>query len=205
VAHVPMEERRRQFLDATVKVIAEEGVARATTRRIAEVAGAPAASLHYCYDTKEELFQAVFDHGTTWGLAEAGRDVTRGMGLHAAVEAITRGYLRWMLNSRSLQMVFYELALWAMHNPVNRRHAERSYRSYIDRTIQFLREAKTADDGEADLEYLARQIIATLDGNGLQWMALDDGKMSFMVETAIKGIQCAIPAQLPAADAELSS
>jgi hypothetical protein len=70
--------------------------------------------------------------------------------------------------------------------------------------VQFLREAKTDEDGEADLEFLARQIIALLDGNGLQWMALDDGKMAEMVDRGIKGIQSAIPGRPPTADAKHS-
>ncbi|WP_093086609.1 TetR family transcriptional regulator [Pseudonocardia oroxyli] len=37
--HVPQEERRPQLVAAAIRVIAREGVARATTRRIAEEAG----------------------------------------------------------------------------------------------------------------------------------------------------------------------
>ncbi|MBO2006846.1 TetR family transcriptional regulator [Serratia marcescens] len=37
-------------------MITEHGVANATTRRIAEAAGSPLASLHYVFHTKDELF-----------------------------------------------------------------------------------------------------------------------------------------------------
>lgn len=37
----------------------------ATTRRIAEEANAPLATLHYCFSSKEVLFAAVFEY-VTW-------------------------------------------------------------------------------------------------------------------------------------------
>ena len=46
---IPQDERRRQLIEAAVRVISREGTARATTRRIATEAGAPLASLHFLY------------------------------------------------------------------------------------------------------------------------------------------------------------
>ncbi|MFX1686795.1 TetR family transcriptional regulator [Paraburkholderia sp. A2RI-6] len=43
--------RRQDFVDAAVDVIATHGVAGATTRRIAQAAGCPLASLHYVFHT----------------------------------------------------------------------------------------------------------------------------------------------------------
>lgn len=54
-----MEQRREEFVEAAAHVIAREGFERATTRRIAEAAEAPLASLHYCFRGKDELLQAV--------------------------------------------------------------------------------------------------------------------------------------------------
>ena len=44
---------------AAIEVIASEGLARATTRRIAEAADAPLGSLHYCFRSKDELIESV--------------------------------------------------------------------------------------------------------------------------------------------------
>ena len=41
MARVSAEQRRRELVDAAVRVIAEHGVPGATTRRIADAAGAP--------------------------------------------------------------------------------------------------------------------------------------------------------------------
>ena len=49
MARISARERRQDFIEATIKVITEHGVANATTRRIAEAAGSPLASLHYVF------------------------------------------------------------------------------------------------------------------------------------------------------------
>ena len=61
MARVGAELRRQDFVEATVKVIAEHGVANATTRRIAAAADCPLATLHYVFRTKDELFYAVYE------------------------------------------------------------------------------------------------------------------------------------------------
>lgn len=61
MARVGAEVRRQDFIEAAVKVIAEYGVANATTRRIAAAANSPLASLHYVFHTKDELFDAVYE------------------------------------------------------------------------------------------------------------------------------------------------
>ncbi|MGW0819305.1 TetR/AcrR family transcriptional regulator [Streptomyces viridiviolaceus] len=62
MARIPADTRREQFIDAAVRVIARDGVVGATTRRIAEEANAPQTSLHYCFQAKENLLLAVFEH-----------------------------------------------------------------------------------------------------------------------------------------------
>ncbi|HRO30702.1 TetR/AcrR family transcriptional regulator [Citricoccus sp.] len=59
---IPAEQRREEFIEAAARVIAQEGVERATTRRIAQEAGAPLAALHYCFHSKEELLEAVQEY-----------------------------------------------------------------------------------------------------------------------------------------------
>src|SRR5215470_18932370 len=49
--------RRAQLISAARAVMAREGVAAATTRRITEEAGLPHGSFHYWFAGKEELFE----------------------------------------------------------------------------------------------------------------------------------------------------
>jgi AcrR family transcriptional regulator len=52
--------RRRQIIDAALRVMISEGVYNVTTRKIAEAAGVNVATLHYHFHNKEEIiFQAM--------------------------------------------------------------------------------------------------------------------------------------------------
>lgn len=197
MAHVPVADRRRQFTDAAIKVISAEGVARATTRRIAEAAGAPAASLHYCFKTKEELLQAAFEAGTTDGLVTVGRAVSPGIGLRDGIARIMEAFAGWIRQSPEVQMAQYELTLWSLRSEGSRHLAQRVYRRYIDGCLQLLRECRADGDEDVDLELLAREMIAMLDGHVLQWLALDDHTFERMVDHATRLLQSRVTAASP--------
>lgn len=54
------EARRRLILRSTLRVIADEGLAAVTHRRVAEVAGIPFSSITYWFASLEELIDAAF-------------------------------------------------------------------------------------------------------------------------------------------------
>lgn len=170
--HVPAHERRRVFVDAAVKVIAEEGVARATTRRIAETAGMPTASLHYCFDSKDDLLRAVADAEKILSVVDA--RTRPGAGLEAGVEGVLRGYVRWFVSSPQLQQAQYELIFWALRKTDHQHIPARAYRAFVDSITQLLREAANDEDPPVDLQSLARQLVAVLDGHMLQAIAATD-------------------------------
>ena len=53
---------RQALIGAAVEVIAAEGIAGATTRRITDAAGLPLGALHYWFATKGHLLEAVSEH-----------------------------------------------------------------------------------------------------------------------------------------------
>lgn len=60
MTHVPAADRRQQLIEAAIRVISSQGLAGATTRRIAEEAGASLATLHYCFESKVDLIAAAW-------------------------------------------------------------------------------------------------------------------------------------------------
>ena len=54
----PPPDRRREILDAAVRLFAEKGYAAVTNAEIAKEAGVTAPALYYYFSSKEELFQA---------------------------------------------------------------------------------------------------------------------------------------------------
>lgn len=88
MSYVDQETRRRQLVDATIEVIAAHGVDGATTRRIAEAAGAPLASIHYTFGSKEELVASAVDRVLDDLLAEMGEALAETSGLAEALGAV---------------------------------------------------------------------------------------------------------------------
>ncbi|EPD69497.1 TetR/AcrR family transcriptional regulator [Streptomyces sp. HGB0020] len=189
MTYLPMAKRQREFINAGIRVVAREGVARATTRRIAEEAGAPTASLHYCFANKQELLEAVFDATVSDGMSHVRRLIRPNMGLHTAIQEITRGYADLVRRQPDIQLAFTEMNFWALRQPSSRHLAARAYRLYIDGSVQLLREAcMSEDERAADHERIARQIISIVDGAALQFLSLDDGVFEEIVEQGISGL-----------------
>lgn len=186
MAYLPMAERQREFVNAGIRVVAREGVARATTRRIAEEAGAPTASLHYCFANKDELLEAVFDATVSEGLSTVRRLIQPKMGLANAIATITRAFTALVRRQPDIQLVFTEMNFWALRQPASRHLAARAYRLYIDGSVQLLREAASNEAEEAaDLEQLVRRFIAIVDGAALQFLSLNDDILEDIVEQAL--------------------
>ncbi|NMO02249.1 TetR/AcrR family transcriptional regulator [Gordonia sp. TBRC 11910] len=190
MAHMRADDRRRLFIDAAAKVVAEEGVARATTRRITEVAGAPTASLHYVFEGKDALLRAVLEQGPIDGRLAGARFVPPGIGLSAGVEALMRGYLAWIVDDIGWQQAQFELMLWATRTPSARHLPGQVYRSYLDHTVELLSAAAGEQRHAVDLSTLASQMLAALDGLTLQAIAGQRSDLPTMVDRAIENLCC---------------
>jgi AcrR family transcriptional regulator len=163
--HVPTEVRRQQFIDAAVTVIARDGVDGATTRRIAEQAGAPLATLHYCFQTKENLLWAAFEQ-----LASLVRvDIEKAAGSGGTVSEIAghllRETVRWGVAHPEHNRAQLEIWLWAERN--DRTLAVRLYDTFIDACKDIFRNASNPLPPKR-LESVIRVVVALIDGFGMQ-------------------------------------
>jgi AcrR family transcriptional regulator len=166
---MPASERRRQLIEAAVRVVAREGITRASTRRIAEEAGAPLASLHYTFGTKEELLAAVVEYGveqTEQRLRE--RAPGPGSGLRRAVAGYLELFREWAVQDPELMASQFALVTWLLRTPNGRSEAEKIYRRYFEGLRPILREAATSTERDVDLDKLARLTVAVGDGTILQ-------------------------------------
>lgn len=164
MAHIPVEQRKDEFVEAAVAVIAAYGVRGATTRRIAEAAGAPLASLHYCFTRKEDLFVEVF---TRIGVLLVPADETGPAGTRPphTVGSFLRSGMDWLLANENYAIAQVELYLWVLRTDPDK--APRPYEILADTWIKQL----TQEHGEPrelfeDAAWLA---ISAMDGLTLQW------------------------------------
>jgi AcrR family transcriptional regulator len=177
----PATQRREEFIDAAVRVIAEFGVADATTRRIAEAADAPLASLHYCFRSKGELFFAVFESQAEMLGQRVGRSAP-GVGLVPMATQALRESIAWFLEHRDQAVAMLELGLWASRQDAL---GPRSYDVHIGPLTRNLRRACGDADDPSLAEPAARLINVLVDGLLHQWCAYsDDERLSDDTERA---------------------
>ncbi|SEQ26034.1 TetR/AcrR family transcriptional regulator [Arthrobacter sp. OV608] len=190
--HQPVSFRRRQFVEAAITVISREGVARATTRRIAEVAELPTASLHYCFATKEDLFHAVYEAITAARFAGVGERIQQEVGLHQGVADILRSFMKWFQSSRDMQLASYELTMWSLRSSDSQHLARRVYRRYLDNCAQLLREVRTEEELDVDIENLSGLLVGVTNGLVLQWLSFDNSEEGISTDKCVKMVQNAL-------------
>lgn len=172
MARIPVAQRRRDFIDAAVEVIATHGIDGATTRRIAEQAQANVAMLHYCYDSKEDLFADVFEF-----VANRFGEVMEQNDPHTTVletaQSIMRGLMEAYCDSPSFGATTIELISWA-----RRQHGDRGIAVYdkaLEAGLEIMRRV-AAEEGVAaevveDIPYV---IGALSDGFAINFLTYGD-------------------------------
>ncbi|WP_116711182.1 TetR/AcrR family transcriptional regulator [Actinomycetospora cinnamomea] len=168
--HVPLDERRPQLIDATIRVIAREGVARATTRRIAEEADASLASLHYGFANKEELFAAVAEH-VVGRIDETLR--ARPAPEDRDLAGVVRDLLVFLHDEAvadpGLQAAQFELIAWARRTPTHHHLAEQCHALFARSLVATL--GLATDAAGVPLAHLADLVMATTDGIAIRVLA----------------------------------
>ncbi|SEC76005.1 TetR/AcrR family transcriptional regulator [Rhodococcus koreensis] len=174
MARIPAAERRAELVAAAVRMIAAHGVDGATTRRIAQDANAPLATLHYCFATKEVLFAAVFEHVTAQYREVLACNDVQG-DVETTARALLRGVMEWYLANPDFGAAIVELISWAQRQ--EGKQAEMVYDEAFA-TMRPILEAAATDAGQsvdpktiAELAY----IVSTLsDGFALNWLVFTD-------------------------------
>lgn len=157
---VRAEVRRQDLVAATVAVIAEHGVKGATTRRIAEAAGCPLASLHYVFHSKDELLLAVYESLIDLIRSDS-PDAPEHGSLADLAEFNLRSVMAWFEANPAYAKTQSELYTWALrHQPDV---AVGALRISLEGARAYLSSAEPRPDAKA-LDAVARLTIALADG-----------------------------------------
>jgi len=177
VARIAVEERRLQLVDATIRVMAEHGVAAATTRRIAAEAGTTLATVHYCFESKQALLREVITTIVNQLTSPARREVPTGVELPILVRAMLEELWDIVESEPKRQQLTYELTQFALREPDLAELARWQYELYsaeCRRTLQGLAEA-TGSSWTVPMEVLSRLLLTAIDGAVLGWLVDGDG------------------------------
>lgn len=187
------EDRRVELIDATVRVAIAEGLDSATVRRVAQEAGVPLGTVHYCFGSKAALISAVAD-----SIEQPVIDVAtlETLPTDEAMLAAFRAYWEQIGSDRRRQLLIYELlAHLSRGDEEDREIARRLLDRAYGAVLGALR-AYAADLGRSlpvEPEVLARLIIAVTDGVSLAWIVnSDDTQAQAVMETFARLLAAAV-------------
>ena len=163
-----------ELVQAALRLIAREGVAAATTRKIADEAGVPLGTVHYWFNDKNDLLEQVVREAL--GRLEAG--VAASGAPHGGTPEDIRDGLHaaWgeVLADPGAQLGLYELTALALRTPSMRQLASLQYTAYRELAARSLAPALTGLD-ERRAALVAELFAVTFDGLCLAWLADPDG------------------------------
>lgn len=207
MARIPVTERRRSLIDATIRVVARDGVAGTTTRAVVAEAGMSLASLHYAFDSREELLDAVVADVTEQervaaedGLLPFG-EVTGA--LPAMVDVIRSGldrFLDLLIEDPLRERALLELYLHALRTPGVQDVPAAQYSTYHRAAEASLRTAARASRSRwtVPTPTVARLLVTFTDGLTMAWLADRDTAAARV--TVVFGAQALAALAEPLAD-----
>lgn len=188
MARIPADVRRRELVEAAIRVLTRDGIAKATTRVIVTEAGMPLGFFHYCFRSKQELLLQVIETINDRNVAAARsvlerhrddrdgiRNSDRGRGRSALRDTLRSGlraYLQEVQQRPGEHQLTYELTQYALRQPGMAEVARRQYEHYLAATSDFLERAAAAAQltWTTPLPLLSRYALNVIDGVTLAWV-----------------------------------
>lgn len=173
MARISNQDRRRQLQAAALSVLVEHGPAALTTRRVAEHAGAPLASVHYAFQDKDELLGAAVGEVLASFTTALRGTVRPELGLHRAVADALTGYWRWVEAHPGVALAAVETFAGSLRTGT-------AARAVVDDALDLLVELFTraaAHDPRAPrtpVPALARAVLVVAEGATLVHLAAGD-------------------------------
>jgi AcrR family transcriptional regulator len=170
--------RRQEIIAATISVLAREGLARTTTRKLAGEAKMNQATLLYYFETKDELLFAVLQQMMQITMEIARTAITSDLGLNESIAGALRAFWRHVEATLPLQIMQYELTLYALRNPESAWLARQQYSGYCQVVEELFRGAfaSAGQTSRTPLDSLARFVVGGLDGMILQFVSDQDSE-----------------------------
>jgi AcrR family transcriptional regulator len=178
VARMSADERRTKLVDAAIRVMTRDGVARATTRAIAAEAGMPLGVFHYAFRSKQELMAMVTETIARRSKADIDAAVlSEGEpDLYDLVHGGLRAYLDHVVAHPDEHLVTYELTATVLRDPEMRDVADRQYRYYLDENEKLVRAVAEmiGFDYSLPIPVITRFVTSLMDGLALNYLAKGD-------------------------------
>jgi DNA-binding transcriptional regulator YbjK len=192
MTRIPVADRRTALIAAALRVIARDGVAAATTRRIVAEAGMPLASFHYVFASRDELMSEVI--GTV--IAQERSDLAPAFAsppgdLRTAIRAGLEHYLDGVRADPDREKAMFELTQWALREPGMAGLARRQYERYFELAEQTADATArlTGSEWTRPVAEVARTLVALTDGLTIGWLVTrDDEAAAATIDVAVDAL-----------------
>ncbi|MGW6395716.1 TetR/AcrR family transcriptional regulator [Streptomyces sp. NPDC055103] len=180
MARMPSAERRTQLVEAAIRAMTKDGVARTTTRSICAEAGVSLSVFHYCFDSKQALLEAAIETITGNYVARVKSAVEPRATLRETVRAGLRTYWDHVTAHPGEHMLTYDLTQYALREPGFEHLARAQYEQYVASAAVLLDQVGVVRGAEprVPVEVLARYLAAAIDGLTLQFLVLGDHQVA---------------------------
>jgi TetR/AcrR family transcriptional regulator, regulator of biofilm formation and stress response len=172
--------RRTQCIAAARTALATHGVAQTSVRVVAAEAGVPLATLQYVFPSKAELLRAVIEDVVDEIARVLADSAATDQGLAVAIrQGLDNFWGQLVRGGRELQLLQYELTMYALRTPGQEDLARLQYQRYAAVVADWCRQAaeQAGETTAVSFDHLARTIVAGVDGLILQHVCdPDDGR-----------------------------
>ena len=180
MTRIPAADRRIALVRAALRVVADRGVAQATTRAIVAEAGMSLASFHYAFQSRDELMveliRHVVDEEATAVLPEASIDDANGQDEREPLRQILRDGLQRYADHVSREPLrekaMLELTQYALRSPELHHLAVAQYERYHALAAEAL-DSAARRSGSVWLHpvgEVARLLVSLTDGLTIAWL-----------------------------------
>ncbi|MEO7131644.1 MAG: TetR/AcrR family transcriptional regulator [Dermatophilaceae bacterium] len=162
-------ERREQILRAVCEVVSEKGYKSLRVADVAKRAKISSGSVHYYFETKDDLLQAAFEWNFAHSLERRASILGSGANALDRLRLYVDSFLPNEKETTASWHVWAELWVAALHDPVLRELNERVYGEWRAMIVEIIRIGQA--EGvivEGDPVLLANALISTIDGLAIQ-------------------------------------
>ncbi|MET7724054.1 TetR/AcrR family transcriptional regulator [Streptomyces mirabilis] len=165
-------DRRAELLEAAIRVMTRDGVAKATTRAIVNEAGMTLGAFHYCFDSRAQLLERVTETLTERYVAEVRGLFAPHRDIRDSVLDSLHAFWKGFEANPGEHQISYELTQYALRNPGFENIARRQYEIFLGAFASLLELA--ADNAGIEwtqpVPILARYVHSVIDGLNMTWL-----------------------------------
>lgn len=165
-------DRRAELLEAAIRVMARDGVAKATTRAIVNEADMTLGAFHYCFESRAQLLELVTETLTERYVAEVRGLFAPHKQIRDSVLDSLHAFWKGFEANPGEHQISYELTQYALRNAGFENVAKRQYEIFLRAFASLLELAADSAGIEwtVPVPVLARYVQSVIDGLNVSWL-----------------------------------